>query len=282
LRLLERFPELTVIYADSRKLYTELEIGTAKPPRHLRGTRILGVDLLRVDERASAAAYARQARAWLKSLLASDRPVLVVAGTPLYLIALHRGLFPAPPPLEALRRKLEHAHRTMGSRWAWLRWVDPVRARQVHPHDHVRIQRALEVFFQTETPMSLLQRLHPFQPVFRPIFVGIRRPYPELRTRIERRVEDMVRDGLFEEMEKLLQRYPPEAPGFMTTGYRELLPYFEGRISREQAIREVVKRTWIYARQQLRFFRRWYPEIPWMPFDEALQRMTEVMQERWR
>ncbi len=277
LRLLEQFPDLTVIYADSRKLYTELEIGTAKPPRDLRGTRILGVDLLRVDERASAAAYAHQARGWLEERLSQKRRILVVSGTPLYFIALHRGLFPAPQPRKELRRFLERAVQRKGSVWAWLQWVDPQRAHRVHPHDHVRTQRALEVFFQTQAPMSLLQRIHPFQPLFTPVFAGILRPYPELRERIARRVQDMVRDGLFEEVETLLQRYPVDAPGWMTTGYRELIPYFLGKISRDQAIRDVIRRTWVYARQQLRFFRRWYPQIPWMSFEEAYDRLEQVL-----
>lgn len=280
LRLLEDFPDLRVIFCDSRKLYRELEIGTAKPPKSIRGMNAFMVDLLDLSEQWDAHRFAREAWNLIEHFLEKGDPVLITAGTPLYLIALHRGLFPAPPPDPALRQHLERQareHPNLPHRM--LQMVDPPRARKLHPRDHVRILRALEVFYQTGVPMSLLQKRFPLQPRFQPVVVGIHRPYRELRKRIEDRVDDMVRDGLFEETRALLERYPPDAPGFRTTGYRELLPYFEGKISREEAVRQVKRRTWEYARQQLRFFRGWMGDIPFLPFDEALKEIRRAIRE---
>ncbi len=280
LRLLEVFPNLRVIFCDSRKLYRELEIGTAKPPREIRGVNAFMVDLLDVSERWDAHAFAEEAWRLIRHFLEKGDPVLITAGTPLYFIALHRGLFPAPPPDPALRERLEHlAARSPDLPHRVLSVVDPARARILHPHDRVRVLRALEVFFQTGTPMSLRMKQHPLTPRFEPVVVGIHRSYPELRQRIEDRVDRMVQDGLFEETARLLERYPPEAPGFQTTGYRELLPYFSGRISQEEAIRDVKRRTWIYARQQLRFFRRWVGNVPFLPFEDALARLKTILRE---
>ena len=280
LRLLEVFPDLRVIFCDSRKLYRELEIGTAKPPREIRGVNAFMVDLLALNEQWDAHTFAREARDLIQKFLNRGEAVLITAGTPLYFIALHRGLFPAPPPEAGVRTRLERLAREDPERpHRILSMVDPVRARVLHPRDHVRILRALEVFYQTGTPMSLLMKRHPLTPRFEAVVVGIHRPYPELRQRIEDRVDRMVRDGLFEETAALLERYPPGAPGFRTTGYRELLPYFAGEISREEAIRAVKRRTWEYARQQLRFFRRWVGEIPFLPFDEAFSRLKDILRE---
>ncbi len=278
LALLEHVPRLRVIFCDSRKLYRELEIGTAKPPREIRGRHAFMVDLLTVSQRWDAHTYATQAWSWIQRFREAGDPVLITAGTPLYLVALHRGLFPAPPVSPALRRHLETFRRHHPDRLhALLAMVDPPRARALHPNDHVRILRALEVFFQTGVPMSVHLRRNPLRPRFHPLLIGIRRPYPELRRRIEERVDRMVQDGLFEEMHRLLERYPPEAPGFQTTGYRELLPYFRGTLSRDAAIRAVKKRTWEYARQQIRFFRKWFPDIRWMTFEEAFQALLHAL-----
>ncbi len=280
LRLLETFPRLRVIFCDSRKLYRELEIGTAKPPREIRGTHAFMVDLLDLSQQWDAHTFARNAWRQISAFLQQGDPVLITAGTPLYFIALHRGLFPAPSPDPGLRKHLSRlAENAPDLPHRILSVVDPVRARRLHPHDHVRILRALEVFYQTGTPMSLLMKRHPLQPRFEPVVVGIHRSYPELRRRIENRVDGMVRDGLFEETASLLERYPPDAPGFQTTGYRELLPYFSGRISREEAIRNVKRRTWVYARQQLRFFRKWVGNVPFLPFEEALTRLKATLRE---
>lgn len=279
LSLLDEFPSLQIVFCDSRKIYRELEIGTAKPPKIIRGKNAWMVDLLRVDERWDAHTYARYAWKRIQFFRTSGLPVLVTAGTPLYLVALHRGLFPAPPPSPTLRAFLENLQKQRhGQRLhEMLTLVDPRRARNLHPNDHVRILRALEVFFQTGLPMSLLMERHPLRPRFRPLLIGIDRSYPDLRQRIENRVDAMVKDGLFEEVETLLKRYPPESPGFQTTGYRELLPYFQGKISKEEAIQRVKKRTWEYARQQRRFFRKWFSDIQWMPFKQARKELLEIL-----
>jgi len=281
LRLLEVYPDLRVIFCDSRKLYRELEIGTAKPPREIRGTNAFMVDLLDLSEQWDAHTFAEKAWRLVQGFLKKGDPVLITAGTPLYYIALHRGLFPAPLPESGVRARLERMAREDPERpYRILSMVDPVRARVLHPHDHVRILRALEVFYQTGTPMSLLMKHYPLTPRFEAVVVGIHRPYPELRKRIEERVDKMVRDGLFEETAALLVAHPPEAPGFRTTGYRELLPYFAGKITREEAIRAVKRRTWEYARQQLRFFRGWVGDISFLPFDQAFSRLKDILRER--
>ncbi len=277
LRLLEIFPDLVVLSADSRKIYRHLEIGTNKPPREVRH-RFRFVDLLEPTEPYDAHTFRQQAEAEILRAREQGQRVLVVAGTPLYLYALFRGLFRAPRPDPALRRQLLERWHRGEPLYEELQRVDPETARRVHPSDWIRITRALEVYLQTGRPISWWQRHRREEPRVAPRYVGLQRPRAELRRRIEERVQRMMAAGLLEEVRALLQRYPAESPGFRTIGYRELIAHLQGSLPLEEAIRAIQRNTKVYLRRQLYFFRKLGP-IDWRPPEAVLPRLQALLQD---
>ncbi len=275
LQLLEEFPRLVVISADSRKIYRHLEIGTNKPPREVRH-RFRLVDFLEPTEFFDAYTFRQLAEQEIQRARQEGRPVLVVAGTPLYLYALFRGLFRAPRTDPEIRRRLLERWHRGEPLYEELQRVDPETARRVHPADWIRITRALEVYYQTGRPISWWRTHRAETPRYAPLYVGLYRSRPELYRRIEHRVEAMMAAGLLEEVQALRRRYPADSPAFRTIGYRELLRYLEGEGTLDQAVQAIKRNTKVYLRRQTYFFRK-LGDIPWLPPEQALQALREVL-----
>ena len=284
-KLLEVFPDFRFILADSRKIYIGLDIGTAKPPPDLRPFFRM-FDLIPPDRHYSAMDYAKAAREEIERAEKEGKVPLVVGGTPLYIRALFEGLFEAPPPDPELRRTLlERFHREGAEALHQeLRRVDPEAAARIHPHDWIRLTRALEVYYQTGVPISRLRRERKEETGLKPLYLGVIRPRPELYERINRRVDRMMEQGLLEEVRSLLSRYPPSAPGFRTIGYQELIRHLIGEWSLDEAVRKIKGNTRLYARKQLRFFRK-LGQITWFdlsrPEEEAalLEKLSRLAKE---
>ncbi len=276
LQLLSEFPRLVVISADSRKIYRHLEIGTNKPPREVRH-RFQLVDILEPTEFFDAYTFRQRAEQEIRKARAEGRPVLVVAGTPLYLYALFRGLFRAPRPDPEIRQQLLERWHRGEPLYEELQRVDPEAAQRVHPADWIRITRALEVYYQTGRPISWWRTHRSEPPAFEPRYFGLYRPRRELYRRIEARVEAMMQAGLLQEVEQLLRRFPPESPGFRTIGYRELLRYLQGEETLEEAVRAIKRNTKVYLRRQQYFFRK-LGDIAWQPPEAVLQALRETLQ----
>lgn len=270
-KLLQANARFRFVLADSRKIYLGLDIGTAKPPPDLRPYFRM-FDLIPPDRHYSAMDYARDARRAIEEIKEEGNIPVVVGGTPLYLRALFEGLFEAPSPDPDLRRELlERYHREGPEKLhRELQEVDPEAAAHIHPHDWVRLTRALEVYYQTGVPISRLQKERRQETGLKPIYLGAFRPRPQLYERINRRVDQMMAEGLLDEVRALLFRYPPSAPGFRTIGYQELIPHLMGAYSLEEAVRRIKRNTRLYARKQLRFFRK-LGKITWFDLSDPHQ-----------
>ena len=221
-----------IISADSRQVYRHLDIGTAKPtpaerarvPHHL-------LDVADPDETFDAARFRATALAAVDDVTGRGRPVIVCGGTGLYLRALLRGLFPAPPRAPELRAQL-HAveEREPGALHRRLARVDPEAAERLHPRDLLRIVRALEVETLTGRPISAWHSEHRFQGGGLDARVlGCRRSPEELAARIEERCEAMLAQGLLDELRGLWARgYAPELASLQSVGYREMGAHLRG------------------------------------------------------
>lgn len=276
LRLLDEIPNLHIVLVDSRKIYKELEIGTNKPPTNLRHHFSM-IDLISVSETYNAMRFREAAERIMIQKMQAGYRILVAGGTPLYFYALFRGLFRAPPPDPTLRNRLLERWRRGEDLYAELRSVDPETATRVNPRDWIRITRALEVYYQTGQPISVLRRTQRVEPRFAPIYYGLLLPRPVLRRRIEERVDRMIQRGLVEEVESLLARFPPDSPGFRTIGYRELLEYFSGHRSLSEAVQRIKRNTKIYMRRQLYFMRK-LGEVTWFTTpEEVYSRLATVL-----
>ena len=280
--LLEKNQNLSFISCDSRKVYRYMDIGTAKPPLSLRRNFSL-IDIRDPDETYSAQDFARDAERIIEEKLKEGKIPIVVGGTALYYRALFIGLFEAPPLDPDIRKRILEELKIKGSAYLHqkLMKIDEETARKLHPNDWIRITRALEVYEQTGIPVSVLRREKKIKPKFNPLYVGIIRRREELYERINKRVEYMISSGLIEETKKILDMgYSPDLPSLNTIGYREIILYLKEQICFDNAIRIIKKRTRIYARKQLYFFRH-LGLIKWSPAeDEDLaQRVLSLVNE---
>lgn len=280
--LLERDERFLFISCDSRKIYRGMDIGTNKPPKELRYFFRL-IDIRSPAESYSAQDFAEDAMREVRYALERGKFPIVVAGTPLYYRALFFGLFEAPPVDPRIRMKLLKRLKEVGSvvLYKELSRVDPETAAALHPNDWIRITRALEVYYQTGEPISKLRKENSPSGLPKPISYGVRRERQELYRKINIRVDRMINRGFLDEVKNLYESgYDFNAPGMRTIGYSELLRHILGMMSFKEAVRLIKKRTRIYARKQMYFFRQLGP-IRWFPFyrfplNELISKSREI------
>lgn len=262
LRLVERLP-CDIVSVDSALVYRDMNIGTAKPgPEELARAPHRLIDICTPTEAYSAARFRSDALREMENISAQGRIPLLVGGTMLYFRALQYGLSELPEADAETRIRLENEARSRG--WGAmherLTEVDPESAARIHRNDPQRIQRALEVFDLTGTPLSKLQRNSGRQRLpYRLVKLalgGVARTL--LHERIETRFRAMLAAGFEEEVRSLLARYPLEAgmPSMRTVGYRQMLGYIHGQHTHEEMIYRGVVATRQLAKRQMTWLRR--------------------------
>ncbi len=275
-----------IISADSRQVYREFDIGTAKPtksqqqevPHYL-------IDICEPVETLTVADYQQQAQGLISSGVSQLRnergrqgdkgtggqgdrdsyiqiqqrldsgvaPALLVGGTGLYIRSIVRGLkIPRVAPNYELRNQLQKLGQLQ--LYAMLQKVDRVAAQKIHANDAVRTLRALEVFYITGRPISEQQGENP--PNYPILQIGLDCPNLEdLQKRIEQRTEEMISMGLVAEVELLCQKYGVDLPLLNTLGYQEIKAYLLGNISLSQAKNLTVLHTRQFAKRQRTWFK---------------------------
>ncbi len=250
-----------IVSADSLQIYRGMDIGSAKPTLEQR--RMVYhhmIDIVEPDHPYSVGDYLRDARSAIDGILATGGTPIVVGGTGLYIRALMRGLFHGPPASLDLREQLmqREADGEPGILYADLVKVDPEAAIKIHPNDLRRTVRALEVFYLRDKKLSDFQREHAFKDsphAYRLLFLV--RSRRELYPRIEARVELMLKAGLEAEVKLLKDRgYSPDLAALRGLGYKHFLEYFQGVVSRDEAIQSLKRDTKRFAKRQFTWFRR--------------------------
>jgi tRNA dimethylallyltransferase len=249
-----------IISADSMQVYKRLKVGTAKPtPDEARGVPYHGVDFIEPTERFHLGAFIEMADRLIDEIAARDRRPLIVGGTGLYIKGLLQGVFEAPEVDPEVRRRLHQRLERGGARalHAELAHVDPEAADVISPNDPIRITRALELWEQTGRPISDLWRESHSDRARYPYYLFVLTADREvLYDRIERRVERMFEAGLPDEVRRLVDYgVSPDSHAFKALGYRHVLAWLEGDLSREEAIEEMKKHSRNYAKRQLTWFR---------------------------
>jgi tRNA dimethylallyltransferase len=264
-----------VLSADSRQVYREFDIGTAKPsaaerqliPHYL-------IDICNPTETMTLADYQQQAQA----LINHFHLPLLVGGTGLYIRSVVRGLkIPRVAPQKELRSQLSSLGQTQ--LYAFLQQVDPVAAQKVHANDEVRTLRALEVYYVTGCPISEQQGENP--PNYPILQIGLEcSDSNTLTRRIEQRTEQMLVAGWEAEVKALCEKYGADLPLLDTLGYQEMKQYLAGDISLSQAKDLTVLHTRQFAKRQRTWFRA-YPEIEWFDADnpDLLEKVWQRVQE---
>ena len=222
----------------------------------------------------------------VEDILARGKLPIVVGGTGLYIDNLVAGRSFAPFSGLWRKRLQERAREEgIGALYAQLQAVDPERAARLHPNDEKRILRALEVYEETGEPMSRRDKRGREKPDrYQALYIGLNfRDREDLRQRIDRRVDEMVRRGLLQEVQALLDGgLPRDATALQAIGYKQFLAVADGTATAEQAVEEVKLRSRQYAKRQLTWLRR-NPAIHWIYWDKepdfpaALQNATDFL-----
>lgn len=276
-----------VVNADSRQVYRGMDIGTAKPtpaeqqrvPHHL-------IDIRNPDEPLSVAEYQQMAYEIIDAIHKRNHTPFLVGGTALYLRAVTQGLrWPAAPPDPALRTELESALAKGGAAalYAHLQQLDPATAAVIDRNNPRRLVRALEIVLTTGRSKVELEGATP--PPYRILQIGLTRPRASLYERIDRRVDQMVEEGLVEETRRLLAAgYGPPLPAMTSFGYREITAYLKGELNLAEAVVKIKTETHRYVRYQETAFRK-LPDVRWFDLEyEQAETVYQVVGEflgRW-
>lgn len=262
LALAERLP-VEIVSVDSAMVYRTMDIGTAKPPPRVREQFPHHlVDIRDPAEAYSAAMFRRDAIDAVREIHARGKIPLLVGGTMLYFKALKEGLADLPAANPAVRQAIAAIAEADG--WpavhARLRAVDPDTAARLGENDRSRLQRALEIYEITGTPMSELHRRGSARCPFPLIELGI---VPEDRAALHRDIEarfcSMIDQGLIEEVRALRARgdLDAELPSIKAVGYRQVWEYLDGGLSREAMVERGVIATRQLAKRQFTWLRSW-------------------------
>lgn len=260
-----------IVSADSRQVYRQLTIGTAKPaaeelarvPHHF-------IDELDLGEPFSAGIFARLATERIAAIRQRGRTPIVAGGSTLYLEALLHGLADVPETTDETRRHLTERLEREGADVLYreLVAVDPASAATMDATKTQRLVRALEVYHDTGEPLSHYHRSAE-PPPFTPLVFVLHRQRELLYERINRRVDAMLAAGLIEENRAILDAgYPDDLNPLRTIGYREPMAHLRGEITFDEMARRLKRNSRRYAKRQLTWFRR-RPEYAWLALDDG-------------
>jgi len=272
-----------IVNADSQQVYRYMDIGTGKPSRDDRErVRHHLIDIVNPDDEFNAALYRRLATESIEQMQKRGKNVVVCGGTGLYLKALTHGLFVGPGQDSEMRRNLdlEIDKKGLAATYQRLIEIDPTVVSSIHPNDRQRIIRALEVFHCTGKPLSLWQREHAFQDErFEVLKIGLLRGRAELYDLINQRGEQMVRDGLLDEVRGLVSRgFALALKPLRSVGYRQMGEVIQGAKDLDIAIEEMKQETRRLAKRQLTWFRR-DAEIRWYHPENGQGEIVAAVQE---
>jgi tRNA dimethylallyltransferase len=267
-----------IINADSMQVYRYMDIGTAKPTQEEKKlVKHHLIDILYPDEEFSAALYREEAQRSIADIQTQGKRAMVVGGTGLYIKALTSGLIRGGEVDPTIRKRLQAEAQSEGRErlYGRLQEVDSATAEQLHPHDTYRIIRALEVYERTGSPISALRKRHLFKEgPYQTLKIGLQMEREELYGRIDARVDEMIKQGLKEEVESILEMgYAPSLKAMQSLGYKQIINHLQGVYDLAEAVRLIKRDTRRYARRQVTWFKA-DPEIRWieLPRDRALVR----------
>ena len=256
LRLAEAF-DTCIVSADSRQLYAELKIGTAAPTEEqLRRVKHYMVGTLGLTDYYSAAQYEAEVMKLLEQLFKEKEVVVLTGGSMMYVDAVCKGIDDIPTVDNETRALMLHRYEEEGldRLCAELRLLDPEYYQIVDLKNPKRVIHALEICYMTgKTYTSFRTRQTKPRP-FRIVKVGLTRDREELYDRINRRVDQMMADGLLEEVRRV---YPhKDYNSLNTVGYKELFKYLDGEWTLDFAVEKIKQNSRIYSRKQMTWFKR--------------------------
>jgi tRNA dimethylallyltransferase len=244
-----------IINADSRQIYRELKIGTAAPTAEQQQlVKHFFVGTKSIDEYYNASMYEQE----VLELLDAERSTFHVlsGGSMMYIDAVCNGIDDIPTVRDDIREEMKKRYRDEGleALCEELRQLDPEHYAIVDRQNYRRVIHALEICHQTGKTYTSFRTQKKKKRPFRIVKIGLNREREELYQRINQRVDQMMQDGLLEEVKELVSKRDKNA--LNTVGYKELFDYLDGRWSLDEAVERIKGNTRRYARKQLTWYKR--------------------------
>jgi tRNA dimethylallyltransferase len=246
-----------IISADSRQCFKELNIGVAKPsPEQLKKVKHYFINSHSINEEVNAKIFEEYALKAVEEIFENNDTAIMVGGTGLYIKAFSEGLDEIPFIDTEIRKKINGEYHLKGLQWLQdkIKKEDPLFFEMGEMQNPQRMLRALEVKLSTGKSIVEIQSGKKIKRGFEIKNILIDLPRPELYDNINRRVDQMMENGLLKEAESLLPHKNLNA--LQTVGYKELFDYFEGKISLAEAVDLIKKNTRHYAKRQMTWFRK--------------------------
>lgn len=247
----------SIISADSRQFYKELKIGTAFPSlEELKGVKHYFLGHLSIHDYYSVSKFENDVLKILPDLFSENPIVILTGGSGLYIDAVCHGIDDLPDPDLKIRKEVMDLYTNEGveSLRQRIKMLDPDFYEQADIANHKRLMRALEVSLQMGEPYSRFLTNNKKKRPFDILKYCLTRPKDILNNRINQRVDQMMRDGLLEEVKSL---YPfKKLNSLNTVGYKELFDYLDDKITLNQAVEDIKTHTRRYAKRQLTWFKR--------------------------
>ena len=250
-----------VISADSMQIYKGLNIATAKPTQsEMSGVPHHLIDFLEPEQKFSVADYLPLARDCIEDIYSRGKQPVVCGGTGLYISSLIKNVrFEEIRSDPELRARLEFEYKEKGAEYMWerLNEIDPETAAAVHQNNAPRVIRGIEVYTLTGKTLSQLKKESIVEKSnYDACIIGLHFTNRQmLYDRINKRVDDMIQDGLVKECRKVYDSCQLET-AYQAIGYKELIPYFKGSKSLDECVEHIKQETRHYAKRQLTWFRR--------------------------
>lgn len=260
-----------IVSADSMQIYKYMDIGSAKvTEEEMQGVKHYLVDEIEPDMPFSVSEYKRMAEEYIDEISSRGKNVIVTGGTGLYLNSLIYDMdFGKSDANQELREELNKELEENGPAYMYEKLVslDKEAAERIHPNNTKRVIRAIEVAMSGEKMNDFSKDLR-YNKKYRPIVIVLNRDRQALYDRINLRVDIMLKNGLIEEVKGLLEKgYTKDMISMQGIGYKEIIKYFDGEYTLDEAI-EIIKRdSRRYAKRQLTWFRR-YEDAKWFEIDK--------------
>lgn len=248
-----------IVSADAFQVYCYMDIGTAKLPLKKRLNPLHHmIDVCLPEEEYSVVRYQKEARGCIENILKRDKKVIVCGGTPLYLVALLFNIeIPPEKKIPGLREELlKTASTNPKALIEKLKSIDPEALLYINPSNTRRIIRAIELYEQAGVKYSELYRRWKLRsPYYKSRILWVYREREELYRLIEERVERMIINGFIDEVKFLVENFKLSKTALQAIGYKEIYEYLNGKITLDEAIETIKKKTRNYAKRQISWFR---------------------------
>lgn len=264
-----------IISADSRQIYREMLLGTAKPSEEeLSQVKHHFINTHSIEEEYNAGQYERDVEERLNRLFQQYQSLVLVGGSGLYIKAALEGFDNIPEIPEEVRESLEEQYEEKGLAWLQqeLEANDPDLFEGIDQQNPHRLIRALEVKLHTGQSIQSFRGIKKKEHSFRIVKIGLELEREVLYHRIDSRMDAMIKQGLFEEAQNLFPRR--ELNALQTVGYQEIFDFMEGKYDKEEAIRLLKRNSRRYAKRQLTWFKR-DPETTWLDASEDTRALLD-------